>query len=102
MTARLQHPTKIARQAAYWRRAGDTGTAERLEKVLNANGRCRRCGRALTDPESIELGEGPECRRRDREHRIVADDGTVMVCSCGARFLAGGAFHKHRTETAGA
>jgi hypothetical protein len=24
--------------------------------------RCRRCNRALTDPESIQLGIGPSCR----------------------------------------
>lgn len=27
-------------------------------------GRCGRCGRTLTDPESIQIGLGPECRRR--------------------------------------
>lgn len=27
-------------------------------------GRCGRCGRALTDPQSIESGYGPECRRK--------------------------------------
>jgi len=27
-------------------------------------GKCCRCGRLLTDPTSIELGIGPECRKR--------------------------------------
>lgn len=27
-------------------------------------GRCGRCGRELTDPESIQSGLGPECRRK--------------------------------------
>lgn len=26
-------------------------------------GKCCRCGRKLTDPESINLGTGPECRK---------------------------------------
>lgn len=29
-------------------------------------GRCGRCGRALTDPESIERGIGPECVKKTR------------------------------------
>lgn len=28
-------------------------------------GRCCRCGRRLTDPASIEVGMGPDCRERD-------------------------------------
>ena len=30
-------------------------------------GRCGRCGRALTDPESIRSGYGPECRGKMME-----------------------------------
>jgi len=28
-------------------------------------GRCRVCGRTLTDPESVALGIGPVCRQRE-------------------------------------
>ncbi len=30
------------------------------------SGRCSKCGRELLDPESVELGMGPECRRQER------------------------------------
>ena len=52
-------------QAASWvfRRLGN------LKKDLTGAefwhaGKCGRCGRQLTDPTSIELGIGPECRKR--------------------------------------
>lgn len=35
-------------------------------------GRCARCGRALTVPESIETGFGPECAKR--VHHVTAAD----------------------------
>ena len=28
-------------------------------------GKCRICGRLLTDPESVSLGIGPVCRRKE-------------------------------------
>ncbi len=31
---------------------------------IKHEGKCCRCGRALTDPESIELGLGPVCREQ--------------------------------------
>lgn len=31
---------------------------------IKHEGRCCRCGRTLTDPTSIELGIGPECREK--------------------------------------
>jgi hypothetical protein len=31
---------------------------------IKHEGRCCRCGRTLTDPTSIELGIGPECRSK--------------------------------------
>jgi len=31
---------------------------------IQHEGRCCRCGRTLTDPTSIELGIGPECRSK--------------------------------------
>jgi hypothetical protein len=62
--SRLAHPAKTARQAAYWRRHGRPDIAQTLEAALAAAGRCRRCGRTLTDPVSVEAGEGPECRAK--------------------------------------
>jgi hypothetical protein len=39
--------------------------ADNYEAVLDRLVRCRRCGRELTDPVSIERKIGPECYRRD-------------------------------------
>ena len=60
----LAHPAKLAGQAAYWRAHGRGDVADRLEAQLVGDGRCRRCGRALTDPVSVERGVGPECLSR--------------------------------------
>ena len=61
-------PAKMAAQAAWYRAHGDTYTAERLEAKLVQVGRCKRCGRGLTDPRSVKRGIGPECeRQRDQE-----------------------------------
>lgn len=30
------------------------------------NGRCSRCGRKLTDPESLRTGIGPTCRKKSK------------------------------------
>jgi hypothetical protein len=38
--------------------------AEEVEQKLAANGRCVRCGRALSDPKSVQDSIGPECRRK--------------------------------------
>lgn len=32
--------------------------------AIRHEGRCGRCGRALTEPRSLECGIGPECRRK--------------------------------------
>jgi hypothetical protein len=61
MTGRLDHPAKLARQAAYWRTRGRADVAEALEAELAGAGRCKRCGRTLTDPASIARGLGPDC-----------------------------------------
>ena len=61
----LEHPTKLAERARYWRLHGRTDTAEALEAELVAAGRCRICGRILTDPESIAAGIGPDCRSKE-------------------------------------
>src|SRR3990167_1873655 len=37
---------------------------DRLE--FSFAGRCKRCNRLLTDPESIAAGMGPECRKSER------------------------------------
>lgn len=40
--------------------------AERLPNLVHIyhNGRCSRCGRKLTDAESLRVGLGPSCRQR--------------------------------------
>jgi hypothetical protein len=57
-------PAKIAAQAQWYRAQGDVDTAERLEAKLVVVGRCKRCGRGLTDPASVARGIGPDCRNR--------------------------------------
>lgn len=47
---------------------GKLGVVLRQAEVWH-EGRCGRCGRALTVPESIESGFGPECRK-ERPGRI--------------------------------
>lgn len=37
--------------------------------ILHA-GRCGRCGRLLTTPESIEAGIGPECQKKSCQYNI--------------------------------
>lgn len=44
-----------------WRRLMKSGLPECVQ--LWHEGRCGRCGRALTDPESIARGLGPTCAR---------------------------------------
>jgi hypothetical protein len=70
MTTRLRHPGKLAAAVIYYRERGNVEAAERIELELAAARRCRRCGRTLTDPVSVELGIGPDCRARaDRDTR---------------------------------
>jgi hypothetical protein len=45
-------PTKMARAVAWYRLHGRDDPADALEAELARAGRCRRCGRALTDPAS--------------------------------------------------
>lgn len=40
--------------------------------------RCRRCGRTLTDPESLLLGLGPECRRMAPDELQAEDADTGL------------------------
>ena len=61
----VRSPFKLARQAAWYRANGKADIAERLEAQLAAVGRCRRCGRALSDPVSVERSVGPECWSKD-------------------------------------
>jgi hypothetical protein len=64
--SRLTHPGKLAYQAAYWRAHGHVETAERIEAELAAAGRCVRCGRTLTDPESVSRGIGRDCLAKEK------------------------------------
>lgn len=61
----------LGEQAGAARARGDQKTADQydearaaLEALLSHLGRCRRCGRALSDPESLRRGVGPECTRK--------------------------------------
>jgi hypothetical protein len=60
----LSHPKKLSWQARYWRLRGRLGAPERIEDQLPKAGRCKRCGRLLTDPVSVERGVGPECIKK--------------------------------------
>lgn len=69
-------PARTARVAAHHRQlSGDPRlteaeqarhdrTAGRLEKSLQTEGRCVKCGRTLTDPVSVDAGIGPDCRTK--------------------------------------
>lgn len=35
-----------------------------LEEAFAEAVRCTRCGRSLSDPESVKVGVGPDCRQR--------------------------------------
>jgi hypothetical protein len=78
MTSRSSNPTKLARQATYWRRHGRADVAERLEAALVAAGRCKMCGRTLTDPASLRGGIGPECRRKAGPDETPAIPATLQ------------------------
>jgi len=54
--------------------------AEALLKPLSlvAAGRCERCGMTLTDPKSIELGIGPECRKNQSRDKALATAAKLM------------------------
>lgn len=41
----------------------DTARAE-MEALMRSIGACRRCGRPLTDPDSIAAGIGPQCVKK--------------------------------------
>jgi hypothetical protein len=47
LTAALGRDSEVLRQAEIW-----------------TSGKCSRCSRRLTDPESIAVGMGPECREK--------------------------------------
>ena len=44
-----------------WNHRNDKDFADKVE--VHHEGKCCRCGRALTVPRSIELGIGPECEQ---------------------------------------
>lgn len=59
-------PVKLAERAARLREMGRDEEADKVERILNAVGHCRHCGRTLTDPTSIERGVGSDCWAKGR------------------------------------
>jgi hypothetical protein len=57
----VRNPAKLAARARWYRAHGNPVEADRIEKMLTSAHLCRRCGRELTDPASIEAGIGPDC-----------------------------------------
>jgi hypothetical protein len=57
-------PVKIIRRvlARIWQ--DDLAAVEATGWKVHHEGRCGRCGRTLTVPESIESGIGPECAKK--------------------------------------
>jgi hypothetical protein len=49
--------------------AATTGTLDQPQCVVAEMELCGRCGRELTDPESIERGIGPECMKKQTKSR---------------------------------
>ena len=65
LTAKSPNPGSDAVQAFgfFTRQVLDRGVLPEALRVLH-HGRCGRCGRKLTTPESIRLGLGPVCVTR--------------------------------------
>jgi hypothetical protein len=57
-------PRRAALHARWYRAQGRDDEAKVLEDYNTARGHCRCCGRRLTNPLSIALGIGPECRKQ--------------------------------------
>lgn len=57
----MTRPQKLAYQARYWWANGRPERARQIESELYKAGRCRQCGRKLSDPLSLARGTGPEC-----------------------------------------
>lgn len=57
-------PVRLLRRtlAVVW--AGQTSVMTAKGFKLHHEGKCGRCGRALTVPESVRTGIGPECAKR--------------------------------------
>lgn len=66
----IRNPGKMARHAAYARARGMDDTADTLEDALTRAGRCRRCGRDLSDPISVKRGVGPDCWQRALDQAV--------------------------------
>jgi hypothetical protein len=56
-------PVQIAQRVLQCIFAGQREEIERAGWKVHHMGKCGRCGRALTTPESCESGIGPECRK---------------------------------------
>jgi hypothetical protein len=59
-------PGRQAETAARLRATGRLERADKLERQLVALGRCKHCGRKLSDPVSIERGVGSDCWAKGR------------------------------------
>ena len=60
----ISHASPAARGIGWLIRHLDRGTLPLDKMEIHHEGTCGRCGRALTVPESIERGLGPECARK--------------------------------------
>lgn len=66
-----RHPAHAVEMLARMEASGfnDSGLdwlrATTIRSTLRTLGRCERCGRTLTDPDSVTRGIGPECARRE-------------------------------------
>lgn len=67
-------PVRLLRRVVARLWAGDVDAIGAAGFALHHEGRCCRCGRMLTTPESIEAGIGPECAGR-RGSELVAAAG---------------------------
>ena len=56
----LRHPGHLARAAKYYSDHGREAEAQRAEAQLTEAGRCKCCGRRLTDERSLAVGIGPD------------------------------------------
>lgn len=59
-------------------------------------GRCGRCGRVLTHPESIDSGMGPECSGRGYARSEATPRGNMLIQSLGDSHMMSPEFLKEK------
>jgi hypothetical protein len=67
--------------AATWLNQGSDRGDRLYGRKLQEESYCGMCGRTLTDPESIDLGIGPECNRKATNSRHQVKEKVIAIKS---------------------